>query len=282
MTLPSPDEPRALLAALEARANKRFGQHFLARPDTVRRIVRASGVRAGDRVVEIGPGLGILTQVLRETGVDLTVVEIDKTLAGVLRERWPDLDVRETDATTVSWDEIVPGGAAHLVANLPYNVGTGIVMDAARAGAFATMTVMLQSEVCDRMAAAPGSKAYAALSLALQARAEVRHVLDVPPGAFVPPPKVHSAVVHIVRRDTPDFGPAGEGLFDRTVRAAFAARRKTLRNALGAAFGYERAEAALAEAGVDPGLRAEVLGAEAFRAIAAAFSRPIATTEAAP
>ncbi len=266
-------DPRALLRELEQHARKRFGQHFLARPAVVARMVRAAKVGPGDRVLEIGPGLGILTEALLAAGAAVTAIEVDNDLAARVARVYPEVSLVHADATRVDWAAVCPGEGWKVVANLPYNVGTGLVMDLARqTGRFCAQTVMLQAEVVDRMAAQPRTKAYGALTVQLAARAEVRPLFGVPPEAFVPPPKVSSTIVHVAHRAAPDVGPAGEVAFDRVVTAAFAARRKTLRNTLGAMVGKERAEQALHAAGVDPGARAETLDVAAFRALAAAVT----------
>lgn len=263
------EDPARVLAELERRARKRFGQHFLARPSICDRMARAAGVVAGDRVLEIGPGLGILTESLLAAGGEVLAVEVDVELAERLRTLLPQLRVVVADATRANWAELCPGTGWKLVANLPYNVGTGLVMDLLReAPRFASITAMLQTEVVERMTAEPGTKAYGALTVEVALRGAARAVLAVPPEAFVPPPKVSSLVVQIV----PHAAPLTDGLdvvhVERVVRAAFAQRRKTVRNSLAATFGAPAAEAALAGAGIDPGLRAEVLDREAFVALA--------------
>ncbi|HMV65531.1 MAG TPA: 16S rRNA (adenine(1518)-N(6)/adenine(1519)-N(6))-dimethyltransferase RsmA [Myxococcota bacterium] len=266
------DDPRAILQELERGARKRFGQHFLARPDVVRRIVRMAGVQPGDRVVEVGPGLGVLTRALVEAGAQVVAVEVDGDLVEHLRTAVPEVELHHADATRVDWGQVAPGSGWKLVANLPYNVGTGIVMDAVREpGRFRSLTVMLQAEVVARMVAAAGTDPYGALSVQLQARARATAWFDVPPSAFVPPPKVVSTVVRIDVLERPDAGPAGADALDRVVRSAFARRRKMLRNSLAADFGRERVEAALAVAGVEGTRRAEEIDLRGFQRIAAAL-----------
>lgn len=272
MDAPKTSDPRALLATLEQRARKRFGQHFLVRTDLVAGMVRGAHVAPHDRVVEIGPGLGILTEALLASGADLTAVELDRDLAAYLRERWPDLRLVEGDAARVDWDEICPGDGWKVVANLPYNVGTTILMQLAdHPGRFASITVMLQLEVIQRVLANPGTKSYGALTVQIQARGTPRFLLSVPPSSFHPPPKVQSAVVRLDLHPTPQAGPAGLEAFDRTVRAAFSQRRKMLHNALLAAFGRERVDAGLAAAGIDGARRAETLTLAEYQALAAAL-----------
>lgn len=264
--------PRAELKALEQRARKRFGQHFLHDPGVPARIVRAARIQPGDPVVEIGPGLGILTGALLRAGADLTVVELDRDLAAHLRDRLPGLGIIEADAQKVNWSEVFPDGGVKVVANLPYNVGTHLVMQLLRLPAtFRSVTVMLQQEVVQRLLAEPRTKAYGALSVEAQARAVGTFIMRVDPSRFVPPPKVTSAVIRLDLRDVADVGGVPPHRFDRVVRAAFSQRRKTLLNALGATFGRRQAQDALEAAGVDPGFRAERLSVAAFGQLAAAM-----------
>ncbi len=272
MDAPNPSDPRALLATLEQRARKRFGQHFLVRTDLVEAMVRGAHVAAGDRVVEIGPGLGILTQELRRVRADLTAVELDRDLAAYLRERWPDLNLVEGDAAKVDWDVVCPGGGWKVVANLPYNVGTTILMQLAdHPVRFRSITVMLQLEVIQRVLATPGTKSYGALTVQIQARGTPRFLLSVPPSSFHPPPKVQSAVVRLDLHPEPQAGPAGLAALDRTVRAAFSQRRKMLHNSLMAGFTRDRVDAALALTGIDGARRAETLTLTEYQGLAAAL-----------
>lgn len=268
------DSPRDLLRALETRARKRFGQHFLTSDDVVARIVRGSRVAPGDRVVEVGPGLGILTRALLDAGVELTAIELDRDLAAHVRDAFPAVRLIEGDAARVAWDEVVEPGAK-LVANLPYNVGTTVLMQVLRSGRFASVTVMLQKEVVDRLMAAPGSRSYGALTVEASVWGAPVYVTTVEPGSFHPPPKVRSAVVRFdVHPDAPHVGGVEPAHFDRVVKAGFAQRRKTLANSMGALFGKEAVEDALRTLGVDSRARAESLGVDAFRALAAALAKP--------
>lgn len=272
-------DPKAILATLEQRARRRFGQHFLTRPDVVQRIVRGADVRPGDRVVEIGPGLGVLTRALLDAGASVTAVELDRDLAGWLQEAFGPLGDRfrlvQGDATRVRWDEVCPGAGWKCVSNLPYNVGTALVVELLRhPDRFATLTVMLQKEVVDRMLASAGDEAYGSLSVHVGTRATGQWITGVPPGAFHPPPKVMSGVVRLDLRPAPEVGPAGPDGFERVVRAAFAQRRKTIANSLASAFDREAVKVALGVAGLDPGVRAERVDAEGFRRLAAALWSP--------
>jgi len=271
------EHPKEILARLEQRARRRFGQHFLWRTDLVQRIVMGARVAPGDRVVEVGPGLGILTRALVAAGADLTAVELDRDLAQLIRETIPAVNLVEADAVRVHWAELCPGSGWKVVANLPYNVGTGLVMDWLRIpGTFQSLTVMLQREVVDRLVANPGSKAYGAISVLAQARARCVLVTVVPPSAFHPPPKVDSAVLRLELFPEPTMGASSPVHFERVVRAAFSQRRKTVANSLGALFGKSVALEALAHTGIEPTVRAERLDLAAFTALAAALP-PLAT-----
>ncbi len=260
--------PAAQLRAMDAKARKSLGQHFLSSPSVARRIVQLAGVGQGTRVVEVGPGLGALTEHLIAAGARLVCVERDDRLADELLERWPGLELIRADAMKLDWATRLEGDGWRCVSNLPYNVGTHIVSRMVRTpGTFEQLVVMLQREVAERICAAPGSKVYGALSVELQARAHCEQLLRVKPGSFHPPPKVDSAVIRLV----PGRHPALEGLdleqLDRVVRAAFNQRRKTLRKSLGGSFGKQRAVEALVAAGIDPGWRPEVIPVEGFAAL---------------
>ncbi|MBN1336967.1 MAG: ribosomal RNA small subunit methyltransferase A [Deltaproteobacteria bacterium] len=262
--------PAALLRSLDASAQKALGQHFLASPSVASSIVRLAGVVPGSRVLEIGPGLGALTRLLVQAGAEVVAVEQDPALARWIRKTFPSVQVVKADALGLDVEVLCPGTGWWCVSNLPYNVGTHLVGRLARLpGTFCRLVVMLQREVGERIVARPGSRTYGALSVEMQARAEASLLLRVRPGAFHPPPRVASVVVRLDLG--PRMGSVDPARFDAVVRAAFSTRRKTVRNALGAAFGIRTAEEALAAAGVDPGTRAETLDVEAFSRIASAL-----------
>lgn len=268
----SGQDPRAALAALEQRARKRFGQHFLTDRSIVDRIVRGARVVAGDRVVEIGPGLGILTSGLVDAGAEVTAVELDRDLIGHLRETLPSVRLIEGDAAKVDWSATCPGAGWKVVSNLPYNVGTTVVMQLLRtSGTFTSVTVMLQLEVVQRLCAEPGSKTYGALTVEAAVRATPTFLFKVGPERFHPRPKVDSAVLRLDLLPEPDTGGVPPGRFDEVVKAAFSQRRKTLLNALSARYGRERSGAALEAAGIATELRAERLDPEGFRRLARAL-----------
>jgi 16S rRNA (adenine1518-N6/adenine1519-N6)-dimethyltransferase len=212
---------------------KRFGQHFLTAVDVIDRIVRAIGPQPGDRLVEIGPGLGAMTVPLRGRADALTVVELDRDLAEKLRKRG-DLDVVESDVLKVDFAALAErlGGPIRVVGNLPYNISSPILFHLM---AFAPHVVdqvfMLQKEVVDRMAAAPGSKTFGRLSVMLQWRYEIEHLFDVAPDAFDPPPRVDSAIVAMRPRAQP--APVVPAVLGKIVSVAFSQRRKMLRGTLG-------------------------------------------------
>lgn len=265
------EHPAAVLRRLQQRARKRFGQHFLADRAVVRRIVALADVGAGASVVEIGPGLGVLTRALLATGAAVTAVELDRDLAQLLREDLPALRLVEADALRVDWSEVAPGEGHVLCANLPYNVGTTLVTGLVQAWPrFHRLVVMLQDEVALRMVASPGSGAYGSLSVHVQAHAVAEGSFLVPPGAFHPPPKVQSRVVALRLRPEAVLGGASPGLFEAAVRAGFSQRRKTLENALTGRFGRERARAVVA-ATVGERRRAETLSLEEWGRLARAL-----------
>jgi 16S rRNA (adenine1518-N6/adenine1519-N6)-dimethyltransferase len=247
-----------------ARARKRFGQHFLHDPGILRRIVEVIAPSPHDHLVEIGPGEGALTlPLLRATG-RLTAIELDRDLIEPLRERARavgDLNLISADALTIDFAALAAGAQLRLVGNLPYNISTPILFHCLQyAAAIRDMHFMLQKEVVERMAAAPGSKTYGRLSVMLQLRCSVEPLLRVPPGAFRPPPKVDSAVVRLVPLPATALPGVDSGLLERVVRAAFGQRRKTLSNALS-----DIATAAeIDAAGIDPRARAEQLAPQAY------------------
>lgn len=277
LTIPSallgPAEIRGLAGRFGVRPTKTLGQNFVHDAGTIRKIVREAGLSPGERVLEVGPGLGSLTLGLLEAGCSVIAVEIDGSLAAHLaetvRERLPHavLDVVAADAMRI---DTLPGAPpAALVANLPYNVAVPVLLHL-----FATFPtldsalVMVQKEVADRIAAGPGSKTYGVPSAKLAWYARAQRSLPISRHVFWPEPNVDSALVALSRRDPPSTVASREQVF-AVIDAAFAQRRKTLRTALAGLLGSTTAaEAALRAAGVDPGLRGERLGIGEFAAIA--------------
>lgn len=273
MALLTPASVRALLAEHGLRPSRRLGQHFLADPNTARRIVRLAKVDAGDRVLEIGPGLGSLTLALRERACDVLALEVDRRLADVLQEVVVGDDrvrVVSGDALTVDLEALLGTGSWRCVSNLPYNVATPVVIRLLEeAPSVSSALVMVQLEIADRLVAAPGSPAYGAVSVRVAYYADAKIVGMVPRAVFVPVPKVDSALVELVRRDAPPVDVPSRERFFELVRAGFAHRRKMLRRSLRPALG-EGTTDLLTEAGIDPRARAESLGLAEWAALARA------------
>ncbi len=269
----TPSRVRHLLDAHGLAPRKAAGQNFLVDPNTVRRIVAAADLAPGDTVLEVGPGLGSLTLGLAEAVDRVVAVEIDAGLVRALRETvggCDNVEVIHADALRVDLGELVGGGAARLVANLPYNVATPLVMHALLDEAVDDLFVMVQREVGERWCAAPGTPLRAAVSAKIDLLAEADVVLRIPRSVFHPVPNVDSVMVRLRRRpDAPP--PADRDRIFAVVEAAFAQRRKTLRNTLRGLAGPEELAAAAGRAGVDLGARAEVVPTERLAALALAL-----------
>ena len=255
-----------------SRARKRFGQHFLHDPEVLRQIVAAIDPQPGESLVEIGPGRGALTAPLLARAGTLTAIEIDRDLARELAQRFGAAlklivgDVLEADFTALRG----PGPALRVVGNLPYNISTPLLFHLiAQRSAIRDMHFMLQREVVERMVAAPGSKSYGRLTVMLAPWVRVEALLEVPPHAFKPAPKVSSTVVRITPRGEAAFPLPDPARFERIVRAAFSQRRKTLRNALKGLV----EEGQLRHLAIDPSLRPERLTPAQF----ALLANPLAT-----
>jgi 16S rRNA (adenine1518-N6/adenine1519-N6)-dimethyltransferase len=273
MVMLTPATVQALLDEHRIKPKKSLGQHFLADPNTARRIVALAEVARGDLVLEIGPGIGSLTLALIDAGADVLAVELDVHLARVLEivlERaGVGAEVRVADALDIDWSEL-PGerGPWSCVSNLPYNVAVPVVVRLLEeAPAVDRLLVMVQREVGERLAAGPGDEQYGAVSVKVAYYAEAAVVGVVPPTVFLPRPKVDSVLVRMRRRSAPPVAVPSESALFTLVRAGFAQRRKMLRRALVPVLG-DRAEAVLTGAGVEPTARAEVLGLEQWAAVA--------------
>lgn len=267
----------ALLARHGLAPSRALGQNFLADPNTALRIARLADVQSGDRVLEIGPGVGSLTVALLAAGARVTALELDRHVIPALEETvGPDAvrvvvgDALRVDFAEILGDEGSDDAPWHMVSNLPYNVATPIVMRLLEsAPAITSMTVMVQREVGERMAAGPGSKIYGAVSVKIAYFGRAELVGFVPPSVFVPAPKVESALVRIRRAPTPPVSvPSAPRLF-ALVRAGFGQRRKMLRGALKAELGAG-VESVLAAADIDGRARAETLTLDQWAAIARA------------
>ncbi len=240
-------------------AKKSLGQHFLHERGIIEKMLLAISPKPGDRFVEIGPGQGALTFPLLDRHGALTAIEFDRDLLEPLTaaaKAHGALTLIHSDVMNVDFTALAAGEPFRLVGNLPYNLSSPILFHAlGHAASIRDMHFMLQKEVVDRMAAAPGSKVYGRLSVMLQAYCTVTSLFKVPPGAFRPPPKVGSAVVRLVPRPPERIGIDDPRRFAEVVRAAFGQRRKTLRNALGGVCDADR----ILAAGIDPQTRAEQL-----------------------
>lgn len=284
MTL-SRGEVSSLLSEHGVRPSRALGQNFVADPNTVRRVARLAGVGPGRHVVEVGAGLGSLTLALAETGAEVFAVERDRRLVQVLRDvlarKAPAAQVRvlEADAMTLDWGGLLaPAVPWALVANLPYNIATPLVVGLLDDVPVVTeMLVMVQKEVAERLAARPGSPAYGAVSLKVAYWAEAEVVGEVPASVFLPRPRVASALLRLRRRAVPAV-PAEEvhpGALFTLVRAGFAQRRKMLRRSLaGAGLPPE----AWDEAGVSDEARPEELSVREWGRLAAVWARAQAKT----
>jgi 16S rRNA (adenine1518-N6/adenine1519-N6)-dimethyltransferase len=247
------------------RARKRYSQNFLHDRVVVERIVDAIDPRPGQNLVEIGPGLGALTGLLLARAGRLAAVEIDRDLAERLRGRFAEggLELIVADALDLDWRALAQarGGALRIVGNLPYHVSTPLLFCLLPiADLVHDQHFMLQREVVERMAAAPGGKEYGRLSVMLQFRYRIERLFHVAPGSFTPAPKVQSSIVRMTPLPAAQLASVGMDVFSVVVAAAFSQRRKTLRNALARVL----PEAAIECAQVDPGARAETLDAAAF------------------
>jgi 16S rRNA (adenine1518-N6/adenine1519-N6)-dimethyltransferase len=257
----TPTQLRALLADNGLSLSRALGQNFVADPNTVRKIAGLANVGPGDHVVEVGAGLGSLTLALAETGASVLAIEIDKHVTPVLRTvvEPHGVTVVQADAMDTDWPQLLSGSVDWtLVANLPYNIGTPLVADLMDfVPQIKRMVVLVQAEVADRFAASPRTPAYGALSVKTAYWATARVIMRVSPNVFVPPPKVDSALVEIVRRDQPAVDASRELLF-ALIKAGFGQRRKMLRRSLAPLLG-DAAEASLIAAEIAPTARAEEL-----------------------
>ena len=258
-------------------AKKRFGQHFLA-PVWADKVVAAIAPRRTDRFIEIGPGPGALTLRLAPRVAHLTAIEIDRHLAEELRDRLPpSADIVVGDILDIDLAPYLAAGPLRVAGNLPYNISSPILFKLLRLAEpnLVDATVMLQLEVAERLAARPGTKDYGVLTIFASAQADVSRLLTLPPGAFRPAPKVHSAVVKLTFK--PSVVPALLfPVFERMVRTMFMQRRKTLSNALrpfAESVGRE-ARTSLESAGIDPVRRPETLALPELVRLAAVFDAP--------
>ena len=284
-TLGNPQETIAVLQKYNFAFQKKFGQNFLIDPRVLEKIIKAAEITEDDCVLEIGPGIGTMTQHLACAAKKVIAVEIDRALIPILQDTlsgWDNVRIINEDVMKVDLAKLAEeengGKPLKVVANLPYYITTPIIM-----GLFEnhvplkSITVMVQREVADRMQVGPGTKDYGALSLAVQYYAKPYIVANVPPNCFMPRPKVGSAVIRLERYEEPPVKVKDEKLMFRIIRASFNQRRKTLANGLKNSaeldFTKEEIAAAIAGIGKDPGVRGETLTLEEFARLADELSR---------
>ena len=287
MTRPYLGNPRNTIEVLQKYGfvfQKRFGQNFLIDPHVLEKIIRFSEITKDDFVLEIGPGIGTMTQYLAEAAREVTAVEIDDALIPILKDtlkEWDNVtvihgDILKTDIKKIA-EEKNGGRPVKVVANLPYYITTPIIMGLFESHVpVESVTVMVQKEVADRMQTGPGSKDYGALSLAVQYYAKPEIVANVPPNCFMPRPKVGSAVIRLQKYEVPPVKVKDEKLMFRLIRASFNQRRKTLvnnlKNSAELDYSKEEVEKAVKDCGLSLTVRGEALTLEQFAALADSFS----------
>ncbi|MGO1691633.1 MAG: 16S rRNA (adenine(1518)-N(6)/adenine(1519)-N(6))-dimethyltransferase RsmA [Marinobacter sp.] len=249
-------------------ARKRFGQNFLHDPGVIERIIRAIHPKPDDAIVEIGPGLGAITEEILAVNPKLQVVELDRDLIPVLRTKffnYPDFRIHEADALKFDFSQLSDEKPLRIIGNLPYNISTPLIFHLlAQAGVVQDMHFMLQKEVVQRMAAVSGDNNYGRLGIMTQYFCKVQPLFEVGPGAFRPAPKVDSAIVRLVPYTELPHPAKDLGTLQAVVRTAFNARRKTLRKALGSLVTVEQLQAL----GINDGLRPENLSLADYVSIA--------------
>lgn len=275
-TLGNPQNTIEILQKYHFNFQKKFGQNFLIDTHVLEKIISAAGITKDDMVLEIGPGIGTMTQYLAEAAGKVAAVEIDKNLIPILEDTLSEYDnvmVINDDVLKVDIRGLVEkengGRPVKVVANLPYYITTPIIMGLFESHVpIDSITIMVQKEVADRMQEGPGSKEYGALSLAVQYYAKPEIVVNVPPSCFMPQPKVGSAVIRLTRHSEPPVTVKSEKLLFQVIRASFNQRRKTLANGLAnyGAFGLpkEELQACIEELGVPVNIRGEALSLEQF------------------
>ncbi|RBW49030.1 16S rRNA (adenine(1518)-N(6)/adenine(1519)-N(6))-dimethyltransferase RsmA [Marinobacter sp. F3R11] len=249
-------------------ARKRFGQNFLHDPGVIERIVRSIHPKPDDAIVEIGPGLGAITEEILAVNPKLQVVELDRDLIPVLRTKffnYPEFRIHEADALKFDFSQLTDGKPLRIIGNLPYNISTPLIFHLlSQTGVVQDMHFMLQKEVVQRMAAVPGDNNYGRLGIMTQYFCKVQPLFEVGPDAFRPAPKVESAIVRLVPHTELPYPAKDLGTLQAVVRTAFNARRKTLRKALGSMVTVEQLQAL----GINDGLRPENLSLADYVSIA--------------
>lgn len=278
-TLGNPQETIAVLNKYKFVFQKKFGQNFLIDTHVLDKIIRAADITLDDFVLEIGPGIGTMTQYLCENAREVAAVEIDNALIPVLKDTlsaYNNVEVIHNDILKVDINQLVQeknhGKPIKVVANLPYYITTPIIMGLFESHVpIESITIMVQKEVADRMKTGPGSKEYGALSLAVQYYAKPEIVANVPPNCFMPRPNVGSAVIRLIRHEVPPVQAEDEKLMFRIIRAAFNQRRKTLvnglKNGLNLPLSKEDIEGAIGELSKPLNIRGEALTLKEFAAL---------------
>ena len=274
--LGNPKNTIEIIQKYEFMFQKKFGQNFLIDAHVLEKIISAAGITKDDCVLEIGPGIGTMTQYLAENAGHVVAVEIDRNLIPILKETLADYDnvtvinedILRVDIKALA-EEYNDGKPIKVVANLPYYITTPIIMGLFESGVpIDNITVMVQKEVADRLKEGPGSKDYGALSLAVQYYAEPEIVANVPPNCFIPRPNVGSAVIRLTRHKEMPVEVKDPALMFKIIRASFNQRRKTLQNGLGNAselpYTKEQIAAAITEMGLTPTIRGEALSLAQF------------------
>ncbi len=269
---------KQIMAKFGLRPDKGLGQNFLIDDVVLAKIVAAAEIQPGDTVLEVGPGLGALTQALLAAGANVTTVELDRRLLPALNElknRYPALTVINQDILKLDPKSVFGSVPFKVVANLPYYITTPIIMHFLEQGfLYERLVVMVQKEVAERMAAEPGGRDYGALSVAVQYRTEATLAFTVPAESFLPPPNVESAVIVCKKRLTPPVTVESEDRFFQVVKAAFSQRRKVISNSLkNIGLTGEQTAAWLAAAGIDGRRRAETLSLAEFAFLENSFDK---------
>lgn len=283
--LGNPQNTIAILQKYNINFQKKFGQNFLIDTHVLEKIVASAEITKDDLVIEIGPGIGTLTQYLCEAAGEVIAIEIDRNLIPILENdtlsEYDNVTVINQDVLKLDLAQLIeehrPKGTTKLVANLPYYITTPIVMQVLESGApIENMTIMIQKEVAERMAAAPGTADYGALSLAVQYYTEPYLAANVPPNCFMPRPNVASAVIRLKRHEIAPVQVKDEKLMFKLIRASFNQRRKTLLNGLSNStelnFTKEQITTALESVGISPSVRGETLSLAQFAGIADALA----------
>ncbi|MEO1172384.1 MAG: 16S rRNA (adenine(1518)-N(6)/adenine(1519)-N(6))-dimethyltransferase RsmA [Myxococcota bacterium] len=269
----APLDAKARLTRAGLRPKKSWGQNFLSDSTVHESIAEAIGAAPGTTVVELGAGLGALTHYLLARGATVVAIERDRELIPLLRDHFSGvetLELLEANASTLNYSQLAErlGGSIRVAGNLPYQISSRILVSLADAADVVERAVVLvQREVADRLAAPPGGKTRGLLSVLVQRRFDVERLRVVAPGAFHPPPKVHSAVARLIRTDR-RVEPECDALLVELARLGFSSRRKNLRNGLKGKLGADQAETLLGSAGIDPSRRAETLSLHEWTTLA--------------